>query len=345
MNKLRLAILGFGNVGQAFAELIEKNHQKILENYETDVQVVAIATRSKGNLVDEKGLNLKEVLEEIKEKGSLRDNSASAEKDNLDIIRCVNFDILVELTPLNVQDGEPAITHIKEAFALNKGVITANKGPVAWAYEQLEKLAYKAHVPFLYESTVMDGTPVFNMYRNCLKMSEVSEISGVLNTTTNFLLGRLEEGVSFEAALEEGRKMGFVEADPHLDIDGWDSAVKITVLAKVLMKARITPDQVDRQGITGITAEELKAVRREGNTIKLMCRAHKSEDGKVVARVAPEIISLSDKMALVKGTTSAVSITTDMMGELTIFENNPDIYQTAYGVFSDMLSLIKNYHD
>lgn len=340
MKELKLAILGFGNVGRAFAELIIKNHQKILTNYGTDVKVVAIATKSRGNLIDENGLDLVEALEEIRETGRFENNKALTNKNNWDIIRNVTFDVLVELTPLNVKNGEPAISHIKEAFANGKGVVTANKGPIAWAYDQLAEISHREKVPFFYETTVMDGAPIFNMYDNCLRLAEVFEISGVLNTTTNYILGQLEEGISFEKALEKGKNMGFVESDPSLDIDGWDGAVKIAALANVLMGAAVTPENVERQGIGMITSDDIKAARTEGKTIKVMCRAKRDTSGRVVVKVAPEQVPLSDKMALVNGTTSAVSLITDMMGELTIFENNPNIYQTAYGVFSDLLRII-----
>ena len=340
MRQLRLAILGFGNVGQAFAELIINNHQKILDTYETDVKVVAIATRSKGNLLDETGLNLEQTLEDVRKTGRFQNKSCLTTMTNMELIAKANYDLLVELTPLNVATGEPAISHIKGAFAAGKSVITANKGPIAWAYDQLLALSRQANVSFHFETTVMDGAPVFNMYDNCLRLAKVTEISGVLNTTTNFILVQLEEGVSFEEALEKGRAMGFVEADPSLDLDGWDGAVKITALANVLMKAGITPDQVERQGISGITGDDLRAAKKEGKTIKVMCRATRNDSGKVICKVAPEKVAMTEKEALVNGTTSVVSLTTDMMGKLTLFENDPNIYQTAYGIFSDMLRII-----
>lgn len=340
MRQLKLAILGFGNVGQAVAELIINNHEKILEKYSTDVKVVAVATRSKGNLVAKEGLKLKEMLEDVRKTGKFQDVNHLTEMTNMDIIKKVDYDVLVELTPLNVETGEPAIGHIREAMTKGKGVVTANKGPIAWAFDQLNQLAIKMRVPFFYETTVMDGAPVFNMYDNCLRLAEVEEISGVLNTTTNFILGQLEEGVSLEEALDKGRAMGFVEEDPSLDLDGWDGAVKITALANVLMGAGITPDQVDRRGISGITGDELIATKKDGKTIKVMCRAWREESGKIACKVAPEKIDMTEKEALVDGTTSVVSITTDMMGKLTLFENDPNIYQTAYGVFGDILRVI-----
>ena len=340
MKTLKIAILGFGNVGKAYGELLVRYHEKIKEAYDTDIRVVAIGTKSRGNIICNNGLNLSEVLENLADNGKFTREEMLAVKSNFEIIRDVDFDLLVELTPLNVKDGQPAIGHIEAAFAAGKGVVTANKGPIAWDYERLIALAKAMKVPFYFETTVMDGAPIFNMADSCLRLAEVLEISGVLNTTTNFILGQLEAGVSFNEALEKGRAMGFVEADPSLDIDGWDGAVKITALANVLMKAGLRPDEVERESIKGITGEDLRKAREAGETVKVICKAWRDDHGKVCASVKPERVSLREKAALVEGTTSAVSITTDLMGKLSIFENNPDIYQTAYGVFSDTLRVV-----
>ena len=341
MRILKIAILGFGNVGKAYGEFLIKYHEKIKSEYNTDIRVVAIATKTRGNIVANEGLNLREVLEDLADNGKFTREELLAEKSGEEIIKDVDFDLLVELTPLNVRDGQPAIGHMEVAFAGGKAVVTANKGPIAWAYDRLAQLADAAGVPFFFETTVMDGAPVFNMRDHCLRMAEVLEISGVLNTTTNFILGQLEEGVSFNEALEKGRVMGFVEADPSLDLEGWDGAVKITALANVLMGAAITPDQVERESIVGISGEDLRKAREKGETIKVVCKAWRDQNRQVLARVKPERVPLTEQLALVNGTTSAVSITTDLLGNLTIFENNPDIYQTAYGVFSDTLRVIK----
>ena len=220
---------------------------------------------------------------------------------------------------------------------MKKSAVSANKGPLAWYYSDLAAMAQARGGKFFFESTVMDGTPIFNLRDGCLKLCEVTAIEGILNSTTNFILKALADGKTWEQALDEGRAAGMVEADPSMDTDGWDAAAKICVLSNVLMDAKIDPRFVQRQGIAGITKEQLDDAKARGRVIKLMCRAEKDEFGRVTASVAPEEIPADSLYATVDGASSAVSITTDLMGKLTIVENDPTIVQTAYGVFQDIL--------
>ena len=353
MRELKLAVLGFGNVGKAFSELLVKKHKEIIDEYGVDVKVSCIVTGSKGKVSNGDGINTDTVISDLNENGRFTEITYNEGglcerkkcrnltlKTNAEIIREEDYDVLVELTPLNAETGQPAIDHIKEAFRRKKHVVTANKGPIAWAYRELKEMAEEAGVCFFHETTVMDGAPVFNMYDNTLRLAEVTGIEGVLNTTTNYILDEMGKGVSFEDSLKEGRKLGFVESDPSLDIEGWDGAVKITSLVNVLMDGNISPDMVRRKSIADITQDDIEAADKEGQVIKVMCRAKTDEKGELKVTVQPERVDKSRQAALVCGTTSWVAITTDMMGTLSIFENDPDIYQTAYGVFSDTLRVI-----
>lgn len=223
-------------------------------------------------------------------------------------------------------------------------MITANKGPIAWAYDSLKAEAEEARVEFCYETTVMDGAPVFNLADYTLRMCRVTEIVGILNSTTNYVLEEMAAGKAYEEIIIEGQRRGFIEADPTMDIEGYDAAAKLTALANVLMDADITPDMIDRRGIENITLENIEAAATEDKVIKLICRAKASEDGgvstNITAQVRPERIPKVDLMATIKGTTSMVSIETDLMGTISIVEHEPEIEQTAYGVFSDMLRIM-----
>jgi len=258
----------------------------------------------------------------------------------MEIAENADYDVLIEMTPLNIFTGRPAIDHIETAFRRGKDVITANKGPIAWKFKELNKMAAANNCKFFYETTVMDGTPVFNFAEKTLQLAEVTEVKGILNSTTNFILEELAAGADYDDIMERGRQMGFVEADPAMDIEGYDAAAKITALLNVLMDADITPDMVDRKGIEDITVEDIKAAESRGNVIKLLCKGARDEEGKIIATVKPEEVPKNDMLASIDSTTSIVSITTDLMKTVSVVEHQPEIEQTAYGVFGDLLRVL-----
>lgn len=194
---------------------------------------------------------------------------------------------------------------------------------------------------FYHETVVMDGTPVFNMAEHTLKMAKITKVEGILNTTTNFILDEMAKGIPMDEIMSRGRAMGFVEADPAMDIEGYDAAAKITALLNVLMDAGITPDQVQRQGIQDISYDDVRDAAARGKVIKLICQGFYDEEGRVVATVAPEEVDITHMYASISGTTSVVSITTDMMKKISVIEHDPEIEQTAYGVYGDMLRVIE----
>lgn len=342
MRELKVAMLGFGNAGRAFAELLLDKKEAIGKEYCCDVKVVAIATGSRGSLVNEAGIDLSKACKDMETLSRFdADGIDCSGMGSMEIADTVNYDVLIELTPLAIFSGQPAIDHIKSAFHRGKHVITANKGPIAWAFQELNELARARGVRFYYETTVMDGTPVFNLVDETLRLCRVTEVTGILNSTTNFILEELAKGKDYDTVILEGKKRGFVEADPSMDVEGWDAAAKITALLNVLMGAGITPDQIDRKGIGDITIEQLRDAEARGKVIKLLCRGT-IENGKVVGRVAPVEIDKNSLSAAITGTSSVVSITTDLMGTVSVVEHDPEIGQTGYGILSDLIRVIKN---
>lgn len=337
---IKIAILGFGNVGKAFARLLTEKQEEIFDKFNIKLHVVAISTRSKGCLVNENGIDLISTLNDL-EKYDKFDEKSSDYKEigSMEIAENVNYDILFELTPLQIFSGQPAIDHIKTALSRKKHVVSANKGPIAWAFESLRNLAVKNNVLFYYETTVMDGTPIFNLVDETLKFCKVTEVKGILNSTTNFVLEEIAKGKAYDEVIQEGKRRGFVEEDPSMDIEGWDAAAKTAALLNVLMGADITPRDVDRKGIEDINYEKIKEAESRGNVIKLLCYGG-MENGKVVARVRPEEVNKNSLLASITGTTSIVTITTDLMGTVSIVEHEPEIEQTAYGVFSDLIRVL-----
>ncbi|MCR4804286.1 MAG: hypothetical protein K5981_01350, partial [Clostridia bacterium] len=322
----------------ALAQMIVDKRAQVYSKYGKRLLVTAIATGSHGCLYNPKGLDLKAALKHYENGGFTEEGDPDWTDENADtLVYCGEYDVLVELSPLNIRTGQPAANRIKQALKMKKSAVSANKGPLAWYYRDLKAMADARGVKFCFESTVMDGTPIFNLREHCLPLCDVSRIEGILNTTTNFILKRLEDGASWDDAIAEGRAAGFVEADPSMDTDGWDAAAKICVLANALMDAGIDPGMVDRAGIAGITAGMLADAKARGKTIKLLCRAEKDEFGRVTASVKPAEIPLQSLYAQVDGASSVVSLETDLMGRLTIVEEDPTIVQTAYGVFQDIL--------
>lgn len=331
MKTIKLAIIGYGNVGKAFGRMLEYRKQFIRDKYDCDVKIVAVSTRSKGSVVDNDGIDME----------ALDMEQAQRIVTSFEVINNADYDVMVELTPINIETGQPAIDHIKCALQRGKHVITANKGPIAWAYRELRDLAAEHHALFYHEATVMDGIPIFNMANETLKGCEILEIKGILNSTTNFILNELEKGVSFDDALEDGKRRGFVEADPSMDLEGWDASVKLTALMNVLMDVEITPKDIIREGIGGITAEQIQDAKKEGRKYKLLCHG-RVEDGKPVGSVRPELVDGDSVYASINGTAAMVTIRTDLMGEVSIIEgvHEPEIDQTAYGVLSDLLRIL-----
>ena len=341
MGDLRLALLGFGSVGLAFAKMLTEKQDDIKAAYGRGVVVTAIAARSKGNIVDPDGIDLLKVCADVEATGKFDPATKGfCDKSTMEIVETADYDAICEMTVLNIFTGQPAIDHIKRAFSRGKHVVTANKGPIAWDFDALKKEADEKGLGFFYETTVMDGTPVFNLVEHTLKLCKVTAVSGILNSTTNFILEGLAAGTPYDEIMEEGRRLGFVEADPTMDTHGYDAAAKVTALLNVLMHAGITPEDVERKGIEDITVEDIQAAASRGKVIKLLCEG-RLEDGKVVAFVKPVEVDQKDMLASVDSTTSVVSITTDLMGKVSIVEHAPEIEQTAYGVFGDVLRVLE----
>jgi homoserine dehydrogenase len=339
---LRVAIIGFGNVGQEFARLLLSKRDWLLKKKGLDVEVLAIATRSRGSLISKNAIDLGNVLERLKDGGTLTDFGPETTKEMpIGIIQKCDADLMIELTTLNIENGKPAIEHIKAAIDCGMDVITANKGPIAFAYHELRDMARSRGVHLRFEGTVMDGTPIFNLVEKTLPGCEILGLEGILNSTSNFVLDQMSGGRSMKEAVAEAQRKGIAEADPSLDIDGWDAAAKITALANVLMGADTTPRAVDRKGVGEITIADVEVASAQGKKIKLIASAGR-EDGKVKLKVEPLRIGSEHPFWSVDGTSSALTLKTDLMGDLTIFERDPGITQTAYAVFSDLLLTVES---
>jgi homoserine dehydrogenase len=339
---INICLVGFGNAAQEFCRLLIIKNAELKTNTGYEIKVTAIAGRSKGALINPKGIDLEKALSEVKNTGSF-DGSAgdTVDMETLQVIKECKANVLVELSTLSIYDGEPAITHIETAFERGMHVITGNKGPIAWKYQKLRDNSKERGLQFLYETIVMDGTPVFNFVKYTLPGCRVISFRGILNSTTNFVLAEMEKGNSYEDAMKEAKRRGFAEEDPSMDIDGWDAAAKTSALLNVLMDTNINPIEIDRKGIANITLEDIKKAKEKQCKIKLICEGY-FEDNKAKGRVHPVYINNNDILSNIDATSSILGITTDLMGEVQIIEKNPEIQQTAYGIYSDLLTLVKN---
>lgn len=340
MPHYKLALLGFGNVGRALAELLLRKQDELQRDYDITYSVVAIATGRHGFAIQPKGLDLPAVLQALQDGQTLAAFSAFPVSDAFDLIRKSGADLLFENTPVDYKTGQPAIDHIKTALAQGMHVCTANKGPVVHAYHELKALAAQKGCQFLHESTVMDGAPIFSLFRGALPGAQLESLRAVLNSTTNLILTRMESGQSFDEAVRYAQEIGIAETDPSGDVDGWDAAIKIAALATVLMGKTLRPADVERTGIRAITPGMVQAARAEGKRYKLICSAEREGD-QIHAKVAPELVTASSPMYALEGTTSLIQFKTDVLGELTLIESDPGPQTTAYGLLADFLNAVR----
>ena len=246
--------------------------------------------------------------------------------------------VLIETTPLDVRSGEPAISHVRAAIAGGIHVITANKGPAAFAAHALQAEADAAGVSFLFEGAVMDGIPVFSLVRETLPAVTVLGFRGVVNSTTNFMLEAMERGGSFDDALAAMQAAGVAEADPSLDVDGWDAAAKAAALANVLLGARLTPHTVAREGIDRATADRAAAALATGHRLKLVASA-RGRGTDAVATVRLETLSRVDPLAILDGQANAIELETTPLGRLVITQRDGGLEKTAYALLADLVTV------
>jgi homoserine dehydrogenase len=331
-----LAIVGMGNVARALLRLLISKETDLRRRYDIRWRLTGVATRRTGWIADPDGLNPLSVLHGHALPTQLVQSAPHNVREWLERARA---DVLFEATSLNVETGQPATDHLKAALECGAHAITANKGPIVHAYHELCSFANEQKKQFLFESTVMDGVPVFSMFPYGLPGTDIRGFSGVLNSTTNVVLTEIEKGRSMDEAIKRAQAMGIAETDPTADLDGWDSAVKVVALAIVLMGADVRLEHVQRTGIRELSEEKIRSVRAAGMRYKLVCRAERRGTG-VDLRVSPEILLASDPLAGLEGSSSALRFDLDVFG-LSFVEHNPGVEATGYGLLADFLRAVQ----
>jgi homoserine dehydrogenase len=329
-----LCLLGFGNVNRTFVGLLQRKSSDLRE-LGIEWRITGVATRRMGWIADADGFDPATLLSAR----PISPAAASAPQGIAAWLKAARADVLFEATSLSVSDGQPAIDHIRAALVSGAHAITANKGPVVHAYQALSRLAAERGKKFLFESAVMDGVPIFSLFRDNLPAIHLQGFRGILNSTTNVVLTGMERGLSFDQSLQEAQRIGVAETDPSHDIEGWDAAVKVAAMVIVLMGVPLRLDEIEREGIGKLSGEAVREARAAGKPYKLVCRAQRS-GAKVNASVRPEQVPLSDPLAWVTGTSSIVYFESDIFPGLAITENNPGLDATAYGMLADFVRAV-----
>lgn len=354
--ELSLVLVGFGHVGRRFVRLLAERADALGERG-LSCRVVGIITGHHGAARNANGLDALRAADSVEGGGRLDalDVPASLTVPRgpapaaattfveqlaaaLPSVTAGRRLVVVETTVLDVRAGQPATDHVRAALGAGAHVITANKGPVAFAYAELAARAAAADRAFLFEGAVMDGIPIFNLARETLPAVAVTGFRGVLNSTTNFIVTAMENGREFDAALAEMQAAGIAEADASLDVDGWDSAAKAAALANVLMGASVTPHTVVRSGIAGLAGATVRAAVSRGRRVKLVARAER-RGGQLKVRVAPEELPEHDVLATLRDQQNALVLETDLLGEFAIVQLGGGLTQTAYALLSDLAAL------
>lgn len=320
-----LALIGFGNVGQRFVDLLTERASRLRKDHELECQVVGTATRTRGAFFGD---------DRVSDAFAVIDRLASSKAD---------LRVVVEATTLDVKNGEPAIAHVRAGIAAGCHVVTANKGPVAFAYAPLRDEAARAGVSFLFEGAVMDGIPVFNLVRETMPAVTITGFEGVVNTTTNHIITALEAGQEFAPALAEMQARGIAEANASLDVDGWDAAAKTAALANVVMDARITPHDVQRTGLDEQTGAAARAAMTRGRRLKLVVSASRRADGRIATAVGLRELAATDLLATLDGDANALILHTDLLNKVAICQLSGGLTQTAYALLTDIVTIARRH--
>jgi len=339
--KIALLLAGYGNVARRFVELLQESRAE-LAALDLEPVIVGVVTRRLGNLLDSAGLDATQIARHLAEGGACWPASVPSALEWSARLRSqgVETRVLVETTTLDIRSGEPAISHVRSALASGVHVVTANKGPVAFAYRALADEASAAGVSFLFEGAVMDGVPIFNLVRDTMPAVTVRGFRGVVNSTTNYILTAMEQGEPFGDALARMQAAGIAEADPSLDVDGWDAAAKASALANVWLDARTTPLAVRREGIGPSIAARARSCRAAGRRLKLVVSGS-GRGSSADVRVELQELDPADPLAILDGPANALEIDTWPLGRIVITERDGGLEQTAYALLSDLVTVAR----
>lgn len=331
---MRIIVCGFGTVAQSFAKLLVSRSDDLYAKYGMMPRIVGVFD-TKGGVTESSGLDLNRLVEIKKKYGTVRNYDKTKRKlGGLDIINNVPADVLIETTASNYKDAEPGMSHIIAAMKKGMHVISVNKGPLALAFPSLMELAVYNHVLLKFSGTVGGGTPILDYAKNSLRGEQIVSFAGILNGTTNYILTNMARGMSFAAALKDAKSKGYVEADESLDLDGYDAAAKLVILANWIMGMKVTMPDIQRTGIRKVTSDDVKKAAKKKSAIKLIASCNKE------LIVSPREIPVDDPLC-VNGTLNAISFTSEHSGTQTIIGRGAGGTETASAILRDLLDIRK----
>ncbi len=336
---MRILMVGFGVVGQSFAELIMNEAKKLDHEYGLRPRIVGVVDKHGAILVPD-GVEIPKLLESKRLTGTLRGDGdweyhegASA----MDVIGEVDCEVMIETTPTDLTKGEPGLSHVKAAMGAGRNVICTNKGPLAIAMPALIELAHHNDVMFKFSGTVGGGTPVLDFAKKCLEGSRIKSICAILNGTSNYILSKMaSEGTPMKEALSEAQRLGYAEADPTYDIGGFDTACKLVITSNYVLGSTLSIRDVAITGITGVTPEAIKNAALKGNVMKLIGRVGSG------AKVSPEEIPTTHPLN-VSGTFNAILFETDSAGDITLVGKGAGGRETASSVLRDLIEIRRTF--
>ena len=326
---MRIILCGFGVVGQSLVALLDSRADELYSQYGLKNRLVGVFD-SGGGATDTMGLNLKNLLEDKKNKGTI----TQGKEQGTSMIENISADVLIETTPSNYKDAQPGLSHITTALKKKMHVISVNKGPLALAFPSLLELALYNHVLFKFSGTVGGGTPILDYAKNSLQGESIESFDGILNGTTNYILSNMREGMSPEDAIQDARGKGYMEADESLDLDGLDAAAKLVIMANWIMGTKATLHDVDCTGIKSITQEQVDSAKKSKKAIKLIASCNGG------LRVSPKELDIDDPLC-VNGTLNAVSFTSSHSGTQTIIGRGAGGTETASAILRDLIDIKK----
>lgn len=330
-------------MAQSFLPLLASRSEWLGSELGIRALISGIGTRRYGYVIHSSGVSPASLIQNAGVFQRLMDEGTPVEnaEDFIKAGKAAGASILIELTALNPRDGEPALSFIRQALEAGMNVITANKGPIAHAQHKLQALAATHEVSLRYESTVLDGFPLINLSEYTLPGAGIFAFRALVNSTSNLVLSMIEKGFTLREAITEAQRIGVAEADPWYDLDGWDAAMKTTILANTLLDAHLSPGMVERRGIRGLSPDDICAAALDGMPIRLVSQGRR-RNGVISAEVFPQRLAASDVLRFaVTGTDGIISLETEAMGTMTLIEHAPGVEQTAYGVFSDLVTILR----
>lgn len=336
---MRVLLVGFGAVGQSFAELVDQEARKLERDYGLRPKIVGVVDHL-GAAISPEGIDIGKALSSKRESKTLEGLGAEIYqegKSGLDVINELECEVVIESTPTELKKGEPGLSHVRAAMKEGRNVICVNKGPLAIAMPALIELAHHNQVMFKFSGTVGGGTPVLDFAKKCLEGSKIKSISGILNGTSNYILSRMSaEGVAMKDALAEAQRLGYAEADPTYDIGGFDTACKLVITSNYVLGTSLSIKDVEIKGITKVSNKDIDMAKSNGSVIKLIGKVEKG------ARVSPEEIPATHPLN-VSGTFNAVSFDTYPAGEITLVGKGAGGKETASSVLRDLIEIRRTF--